>query len=721
MVNFRDSSGVSGSGATSSRYSYQSGGQVVQTRKDFSIVPARVEAVSPGDFGDWAFSSAWDTTTRGPDPAAAVQAEIYRKQPAVRTAVGFLARNVAQVGIHVFDRINDTDRKRLGPKDHPLAAILRRPMPLDYKITTYRLIHDMVSDLCVFDRALWLKVRTQDDVPGGLMRIPPANWRPKGTNPVKPEGFYVFGTKGTIELNNSDVVYFHGYAPANLRDGVPPLSTLADILFQDSEGGQYRKTMWSNMSRISGYIQRPETASRWGPVARSRFREEWDAQYRGDAAFNAVTPILEDGMTFVAAGVTPEQAQYIEGRQLTRSEVASAYFIQPAMLGIPNSAGFSSIKELHTMLYQDTLGPMLEEYQQEIELQLLSEWEDPVNTTVYVEFNINDKLKGSFEEQAGQMSTLVGRPIMTANEGRARINLPSVPEGEGLVTPLNVTIGGQPNPQTPLENPNPTAPATGTEPAPIEGAEPPPEGAPVDGEAAKVRPGLSVKARVDEAGTDALSDALSAFFARQEKVIVAKLGAEKSKGVLTKDALDSIWNAERWDNELTGDIFPFFTNLATHAAVATLTEVGENPDEYDEDRTLAWLLANASGVSSGVNGQTRFDLLKAITEADNPLEAVLHLFDVAKTHRAKQTAADAGTSLAGFGTHEAIQQTGKKGSKTWIVTSDNPRDSHKRLDGTTIDIDAKFVNGGRWPGDTLIRDIKERARCTCDLRVELEE
>jgi hypothetical protein len=60
--------------------------------------------------------------------------------------------------------------------------------------------------------------------------------------------------------------------------------------------------------------------------------------------------------------------------------------------------------------------------QQTIEAQLLPEASD--TRDIYVEFNIADKLKGSFEEQAQSLQLLVGRPMMTANEGRARPNLP---------------------------------------------------------------------------------------------------------------------------------------------------------------------------------------------------------------------------------------------------------------------------------------------------------
>jgi hypothetical protein len=59
---------------------------------------------------------------------------------------------------------------------------------------------------------------------------------------------------------------------------------------------------------------------------------------------------------------------------------------------------------------------------EEIELQLLpdSRRHQP---NVYVEFNLAEKMKGSFEEQATSLQTAVGAPWMTRNEARARQNL----------------------------------------------------------------------------------------------------------------------------------------------------------------------------------------------------------------------------------------------------------------------------------------------------------
>jgi hypothetical protein len=43
---------------------------------------------------------------------------------------------------------------------------------------------------------------------------------------------------------------------------------------------------------------------------------------------------------------------------------------------------------------------------------------------VYVEFNLEEKLRGSFEEKASQLLDAGGGPYMTRNEVRALLNLP---------------------------------------------------------------------------------------------------------------------------------------------------------------------------------------------------------------------------------------------------------------------------------------------------------
>lgn len=362
-------------------------------------------------------------------------AEMWKRQPQVRTVVAFLSRNIAQLGLHVFRRVSDLDRERV--VDHPLSQLLARPNPYT---TTYRLVEALVSDLAIYDTAAWLKVRAAEDANPALLRLDPANLVLEGSNEFSVDGFKY----GRARFTPEDVVYFHGYSAVDNRTGVSPMETLRQILAEDHEASKYREQLWRNGARTAGYLERPAGSPAWTTDAKRRFREGWQAQYTGDGARAGGTPILEDGMKYVPAATSPRDAQYIEARKLTREEVTAAYHIPLTLVGLLDNATYSNISEQHKMLYQDTLGPWLNMIQQELALQLIPDF-DPTGD-VYVEFNIAEKLRGSFEEQSSQLQTAVGGPYMTRNEARARLNLPQLDGGDELVVPLNVTEGGQASP-----------------------------------------------------------------------------------------------------------------------------------------------------------------------------------------------------------------------------------------------------------------------------------
>lgn len=593
-------------------------------------------------------------------------ATIWKTQPHVRTVVGFLARNIAQIGLHAFERTSDTDRRRL--TDHPLADLIAKP---NARTTRYRLIDSLVNDLGIFDVACWVKSQSSDKT-AGLLRLPPQQIEPLGDSWAWPDGVKFKGNKGSVDLPADQIVLFRGYNPTDARWGVSPMETLRRVLAEEYQATLYREQLWRNGARFPGYIKRPKAAGDWSPEARERFRNDWRGLYTGSGPGAGGTPILEDDMEFVGGGITPVQAQYLETRKLTREEVAAAFHIPLPMVGILDHATFSNIKEQHQNLYQDTLGPWLEMIQQEIGLQLVPEFDD--TGRIYVEFNLAEKMKGSFEEQATSLQTAVGAPWLTRNEARARQNLPQVDGGDLLVTPLNVLTGGQASP---------------TDSAPK----------------AAPQSGVRSKARAAETYVTKHEQVLRDFFKRQAAVIKSRLGA-KSEG--------DWWDAERWDKELAGDLFALAVSTSQTVAKATLESIGLEPDEYDTDRTLAFLKAVADRLATSVNVVTKNQLDAALV-TDEP--DVSNVFEVAVGARAAQLALTSVTTWSGFGTVESAKQaSGGKATKTW-VTGPNPRPSHASMSGETVGIEDTFSNGLSWPGDG--GDPDEVAGCNCDLQINV--
>lgn len=402
-------------------------GGILQSMRDFFVSPEYYYQILPEDT-DWIFNMS--------------PGDMWRQQPHLRTVVNFVAAQVSQLSIHTFERVSDTDRRR----DHgtPIARILQQP---NETTTQAELLRDLVGDLMLYDRAYWY-VAESNKTPSGwvIQRLPPSWVKGRSGNAFAYSKYRVQNPNGLgyIDLDASQVLEFHGYSPDSSRDGSSPIHALKEILSEQLKAIKYRSKVWDRGGRVSSVIERPAGA-RWTADQRNAFRKDWKSKFAGDGPEVGGTPILEDGMKLVRMDHTAAEGQYVEAFKLGLQTVAQVYLINPTMVGLLDNANYSNVKEFRKMLYGDTLGPMLNMIIDRMNTFLLSRvGVDPVE--YYLEFNIAEKLRGDFEQQAAANQSAAGAPWMTRNEIRARQNLPALPGGDELVTPLNVLIGGQASP-----------------------------------------------------------------------------------------------------------------------------------------------------------------------------------------------------------------------------------------------------------------------------------
>jgi len=370
----------------------------------------------PTSYDSFRNNESWTSPYYGLGGNAWVFGQVYTLQPNIRTCVDFLARGIADCGLHWFRRVSDTDRLRLGD-EYPVVDWLNHP---NYATTRYRLIESLVCDLGIYFNAYWLKVRLSDRI--GLVRLPPASVQVVGG--LLPDHYLYTPYRGDPQpLDLEDVVYFNGYNPLNDVMGLSPLVTLSRMLAEETAAADHRASYWQNSAQVEGVIERPKDAPRWTPTQKQSWREQWQARHGGAAGAGTVA-VLEDGMTFKQISQSFRDSEYINARKLSRTECAAAYHIPPPFVGDLEHATFSNIKEQHKQLYADTLGPWFSMIQQALMLWLLPEVTD--NADVYCEFNIAEKLKGAFEEQTASLAVAVRRAFMTPNEARGRLNLPSI-------------------------------------------------------------------------------------------------------------------------------------------------------------------------------------------------------------------------------------------------------------------------------------------------------
>lgn len=611
-------------------------------------------------------------------------AKIYETQPAVRTVVGFLARNAADIGIHAFSMSPDgQDRTR--QRDTPLARLIRRPNP---RLTQYDWINGLVCDLGIFDFHISAKVRGDD---GQLWLAPllPEMVEPIGDNWLWPEGFRVGGRNG-MDLAAEDAFYVHGYHPNSRHTGLSPMESLRRILASDYAAEDFRERFWERGAQLSGIITRPSNAPQWSSDAKSRFVSQWAARYSSTGSEAGGTPLLEDGMTYEAVGASAKDSEYVASRKLTREEVAAVYFTSPTMVGILDNANYSNVKEFHKGLYQDTLGPTFTQLQQALWLQLVPEVGDP--DLDYLEFNVMAKLAGTFEEQATIFSTAVGGPWMTRDEARARVNLPQLNDQgtDQLIVPMNVTEGGQASPRD-------SAPPKRFTIAPLR-------------KAAKLDP---FRVGADpELAADTIA-AIEKTFDRQRRTVIARLDQAKAA---TKATAAELFDVDRYNGELAADLLREALAAAGGTAASVLAAAGKDPSTATAEPMRAWLEVKATAQAAEINAAT-LAAIEAALDEDDPATAIDQQLGANGPTRAAALGATFVAAVTGFAATDTAKAVGYA-SKVWVVTS--PKSRHPELNGETVGIDETFSNGARWPGDSG-GGVDEAAGCTCELEIVTED
>lgn len=623
-------------------------------------------------YGAWRLANQDYLRIMGLDPA-----QMWATQPYLRIVVNFMARNIAQLALQTFQRVSDTDRQRL--RTGGIADALRSP---NRATTAYELVYGLVADKALYDTAYWL---IAPGTPQPITRLPVPWVTPKGGDALGPEFYEVRkDDKGQAAIVPPEqVLAFHGWHPGSLVSGSSPLNALKEVLAEQVQAAKYRELVWRRGGKVGAALSRPAGAPRWSPEAREQFKKDWESNFSGEGPRVGGTPLLEDGMTLTRVDFNAHEMEFIEGARLALNTVASAYHIPPPMVGLLENANYSNVREFRKMLYGDTLGPVIAEIEDRINTFAVPLFDTRAN--VYVEFNVDEKLQGNFDEQATALQSAVGRPWMTADEARALRNMPALGgDADELVTPLNVLVGGQASPNdsgTQNELPKSLEPGT------------------------KAGNLFLLKARATQRQSEQVAAVLRKFFARQGKAVLAAIAAGDTDW----------WDARTWDAALTKDLHAVALSVTEVIGKAEAEGLGFTADDYDPDLTVNYLQAVSEKYARRINESTKSQLDEALTaEEPDPVS----VFEQAKGARSDGGAVGVTTFLAGFAGHEAAKQIARTHdvtpTKTW-VTGPNPRPEHAAMDGVTVSLDEDFPDGSKWPGSG-----PDSAGCNCSLLLSID-
>ena len=372
------------------------------------------------------------------DPQNMTVEDLWATQPHLRTVIDFRARNIAQLGVQLFEADGEQRARVRGTE---VSKLLGRPNPY---MTGYDLIYDLVATRSLYDTAYWFIM--EGDSGKVIHPFPPAWVTPLADSYFAPRSYRVQvpGVDRYVDVPGDNVVEFRGWTPTPSLTTSSPVETLRMVLEEQHSSRKHRLQLWRRNGRVGSYIARPKDAAPWDDTARRRFMDMFTA-FTGDNAKAGGVPLLEDGMELKRNAFTSADEQWAESVKISLETVAQVYQVNPTMVGVLEGTNYSNMKEFNRALYRTSLGPdivQIEERITEFVLPLLDAPDDQ-----FVKLNVESMLRGSFEEQAKIMSTSTGGPWMTRNEARALMDMSPLDEGDELIVPKNVSEGGQASPQ----------------------------------------------------------------------------------------------------------------------------------------------------------------------------------------------------------------------------------------------------------------------------------
>ena len=606
--------------------------------------------------------------------------QLYATQSNLHAVVSFLSSSVAQLPLKVYTRAGEAARTR--DRTSVAAKLLWLPNPDQ---TSYEFIEGLLTEYLLMGSVFVWVLPDAELESGYQLRIIPREWivdTISSTN-YAPDKIRISSKSGNIvEVPREMFVQFRMYNPGNPGGYQSPISALKQTLTEQVNADKFRTEIWRSSGRFNAYLTRPANVQPWDENQRkaflTAFREGW-----GKGGENSgKMPLLEDGMEIKPYNFNAKEAQYAETKQLSREDVAAAYHVNPSLIWHTTTQTYASAKDNARALYADCLGPTLQMIQQRINAFLLPMIGADPNT--YVEFYLDEKLKGSFEERASILQSAVGGPWLTRNEARADNNMPPIEGGDQLIVPLNVVEGGQASPQdTHMET--------------YSGC---------SCQKCKAAP-IRIKTRSTEEEDEKMTEILKKFFKRQAASVLPKIGAKSA----------SWWDEDRWNEELADDVEPLIDKIADEHGKEAANAIGS---DYNPQITRKYLRALAEGRATAINSSTLKKLQDAIESGDEE-DTPEHVFEVRENKESGTFGRSIATAVAGWAmTKEAVQQAESQGihkkvEKMW-VTGDNPRDEHAAMNGETVPIDEDFSNGCYWPGDDN-GDPDTTCGCNCSTEI----
>nr|WP_156914246.1 phage portal protein [Paucisalibacillus globulus] len=326
--------------------------------------------------------------------------------PTVYRCVNIKANAIAMLPFQVFKR---TEKGREREKKHIVSYLLEtRPNPFQGPFKFKHLIET--------HRNTWGNAYINID--WGWDGRPKALWllNPAVTDPyvdVKTNTLWYLTTLPNgqfVKIGAGDIIHLTALSTDGIK-GKPPIQVAREAIGSSQAAQKFKGKFYKQGVVNSGFLKIPGMLNK---DAKDVVREEWEKANTGISNAQRVA-ILDAGLEFQSVSMPLKDAQFIEGMQFDKLEIATMFDVPPHMVGILDKATLNNIEQENLSFIQNTLSPNLVQYQEEFAYNLLSEKEQE---RLYLKFNLEFLLRADKKTQAEFYKTMLDVGAYSINEVR---------------------------------------------------------------------------------------------------------------------------------------------------------------------------------------------------------------------------------------------------------------------------------------------------------------
>ena len=362
----------------------------------------------------------------------------YSENAIVYRCINEISNNASRVKINLFRGDQELD-------NHPLLDLLYNPSPTMSQVEWFQALY---SYLLISGNNYMLSVGGDNTPPTELYNLRPDRMKIRSGTRAMPVA-YDYMLKGQIvesydvdqATGASKVKHIKLFNPLDDYYGMSPMQASSVDIDQHNLANKHNVNLLQNGARPSGAVifnPKDETGGhvQLSDVQRNQLMNDVNQRFSGTG--NAGKPMLLEGdFEWKEMGLSPKDMDFIQLKNMSAKDIALVYGVPSQLIGIPDSQTYSNFAEAKLALYNETIIPLLDRIQGD-----LNEWLVPMFNEQGLELRYDiDSIPAMAEQRKRvfeSVSAGVKEGILTRNEAREQLGYEPIEGADSLLVSANL-------------------------------------------------------------------------------------------------------------------------------------------------------------------------------------------------------------------------------------------------------------------------------------------